>query len=123
MNFIVKAVIIQNNCLLLVHEKDSSNWSLPGGRLKNGEGLIKCLCREAGEEMGGVSLKDIRHYGDFSDEDRYVRVCLAEISEGYPHPTNEISRIIWTSRLREYKMSDLTREIIDSLVQDGLIYR
>ncbi len=53
-NIRVTGVLIQNDEILLVQQKVNSNrnWSLPGGRLEQGETLQQGLVREMKEETG-----------------------------------------------------------------------
>jgi 8-oxo-dGTP diphosphatase len=56
----IKAVIIQNRKLLLVHERDDEWWSVPGGGIDYGETVEQAIRRELSEELG-VDPQDV-HY-------------------------------------------------------------
>ena len=51
-NFRVSAVIRFGNKVLLHHGLDKNHYTLPGGRVKDGESTITALKREIEEEMG-----------------------------------------------------------------------
>jgi ADP-ribose pyrophosphatase YjhB (NUDIX family) len=50
----VRAVILVDGRLAIHHERqvDGVHRSLPGGRVKHGEGILEALVREVSEEMG-----------------------------------------------------------------------
>src|SRR5688500_10307917 len=48
----VKALIIQNNTVLLVRESDDDLWTFPGGGVDHGETVETSLVRELQEELG-----------------------------------------------------------------------
>jgi 8-oxo-dGTP pyrophosphatase MutT (NUDIX family) len=48
----VKAAIIKDRKILLVHEKGDEWWSLPGGGIDQGESTDQALRRELSEELG-----------------------------------------------------------------------
>ena len=57
----VKAIIIQNNCILLIkHHKDETYYTLPGGGQRHNEEIRVALKRECYEELGvDIVIKDI----------------------------------------------------------------
>jgi 8-oxo-dGTP diphosphatase len=51
----IGAVVVKNGCLLMVqrgHEPAKGSWSIPGGRLEQGEYISDALAREVREETG-----------------------------------------------------------------------
>lgn len=55
-NIGVKAMILQDNRLLLLKRRDHGVWEVPGGRINVGESLEETLCREIPEELPGARL-------------------------------------------------------------------
>lgn len=55
----VKAIIVRDHKLLLVHEIGDAWWNLPGGGVEHGETLEEALTRELAEELG-VTSRQIR---------------------------------------------------------------
>jgi 8-oxo-dGTP pyrophosphatase MutT (NUDIX family) len=48
----VKGLVFDEAGRVMFLEEERGTWDLPGGRLEPGEGLIACLLRECGEELG-----------------------------------------------------------------------
>jgi len=48
----IRVLIVQNNKVLMVKEKDNDWWALPGGGVDYGETVKSTLEREVGEELG-----------------------------------------------------------------------
>jgi 8-oxo-dGTP diphosphatase len=117
----VGVAVIQNNRILLVRKQET--WILPGGKSEKGESDIKCVRREASEELSGVGLKNLQFYETFggltphTGDVLQVKVYLADV-EGEVHPSREINVAEWTSNPEKYNLSDITSKIIDSLRKD-----
>lgn len=64
----VRALIVQDNKILLVKEFDGGNWwAIPGGGIAYGENLKSALTREVNEELGVATTSvsstfQIAHY-------------------------------------------------------------
>lgn len=54
----IRAIILQDNKLLLIREKDYNWWAVPGGGVAHGETIESTLSREVEEELG-VPAKEI----------------------------------------------------------------
>lgn len=50
----VKALIFQDDCLLLLKRHDHSQWEMPGGRINVDETIEQALLRELAEELPGA---------------------------------------------------------------------
>jgi len=48
----IKAIVIQDDKLLLIQSSHDKSWDLPGGRLKQNEAITETLHREVSEELG-----------------------------------------------------------------------
>ncbi|MEK4933923.1 MULTISPECIES: NUDIX hydrolase [Bacillus] len=65
----VTGILIEDEKVLLVNQKVSNrNWSLPGGRVENGETLEEAMIREMREETGlEVKIKKLLYVCDKPD--------------------------------------------------------
>lgn len=52
--------------VLLIRRGDGRGWSLPGGVMEPGEGIVDCLVREVWEETG-LEVEPMRLVGIYSD--------------------------------------------------------
>lgn len=65
-----KAVIIEDGRVLLI-QKPSGNWDLPGGRLESGESPYDAVGRESREELGlPIAIDKIVHCGIREKEEK-----------------------------------------------------
>lgn len=62
----VKVIAESNGKVLLVKNRYSKHWYLPGGGVKSGETVIECAIREVREECG-VSLENLKILGVYSN--------------------------------------------------------
>lgn len=95
------AIIVENNRILMVKEKESMNWSVPSGEIEKDENPEQACIREVWEETGfKVEVKEpihikriiIRNY----DVTPYYFLC--QVIEGrisYQDPDDEIEEIGW----------------------------
>lgn len=127
MKLAIGAAIIENRKLLLVRKKQS--WILPGGKPEPNESDLECLCREVREELSGTRLKDITYYKEFKGITPYkgyllrAKIYFAGI-EGDLHASSaEINASEWFDRnnANKYNLSEITLEILNSLIKDGYI--
>ena len=86
--------------ILLVHRPRYDDWSLPKGKLEEGEALISCAYREVLEETG-LSIKLGPHVGSVEyfvpDGLKHVAYWSASLIEDNSsfHPNDEVDQIIW----------------------------
>ena len=86
--------------VLLVHRPRYDDWSLPKGKLEEGEALISCAYREVLEETG-LSIKLGPYVGSVEyfvpDGLKHVAYWSASLIEDNSsfHPNDEVDRIIW----------------------------
>ena len=91
-------VFDQEGRVLVVKENyDRYRWSLPGGRIEDGETPAEACVREAREETGvDVVVRElVGRYGLDNGFEAYAFVC--EIVGGDPsvQPTEELSDVCW----------------------------
>ena len=127
MRIAINAAIIQDGKLLLVRKKKT--WILPGGKPEPEENDFECLCREIDEELSGTKLSNIQYYGDFTGQTPHredilrAKVYIANI-DGELYQVREgdsISEVNWVEDFSQYKLSDITSKIVNSLMQDKCI--
>src|SRR5665213_4358191 len=86
--------------VLLVHRLRYNDWSLPKGKLEEGEALISCAHREILEETG-LSIKLGPYIGSVdyfvSDGLKHVAYWCASLIEDHSsfHPNEEVDQISW----------------------------
>ena len=115
---------INEERLLLVRKKDI--WILPGGKLENGESDSDCLFRELKEELS-VSKQQFRIYNfyksfigrtPFSNALLEAKVYFGRLRDGLIKPNNEINDVKFIRNFKNYKISEITNKIINSLKKD-----
>lgn len=94
----VTGILIENGKLLLVNQKVSENrsWSLPGGRLENGETLEEGMIREMFEETG-LNVKVIKllylcEKPDATQSLLHITFLIKRVSGELRLPTNEFAK-------------------------------
>jgi ADP-ribose pyrophosphatase YjhB (NUDIX family) len=114
------ALIVRKGRALLVRN-ERGNWTLPGGRAKQGEKLRAAVKREVKEETGLKIRLERRMPGDHIR--RHVRACHrcvvfeASIKKGKPSPRREIAEVAWVKldkvpkRLRAFRRKRLRKVI------------
>ncbi|MGN0144675.1 MAG: NUDIX hydrolase [Clostridium sp.] len=89
----VRAIIIRDNKILMVHSKNE-DYKFPGGGIKKGEGKIQALRREIQEETGYVVKKIDKQVGIVTEKskDKYVHNRIFKMISYYYvcEVTNEI---------------------------------
>ena len=80
----VRAIIIKNNKILMVHSKNK-DYKFPGGGIKKDEGHIEALKREIEEETGYVCNEVNNQVGIVTErsKDRYFNDCVFKMISYY----------------------------------------
>ncbi|MER2009940.1 MAG: NUDIX hydrolase [Psychrobacillus sp.] len=95
------AIIIKDNCVLMIRTIDSNSWSIPSGGVEDGETVEEACIREVAEETGyEVKIVKALHtkktiIKEFKVTTQYF---LCEITGGdiqYKDPDEEIEEISW----------------------------
>jgi 8-oxo-dGTP pyrophosphatase MutT (NUDIX family) len=90
------ALVIKHGNVLLVRDKGSHKFSLPGGGIHEGEPTVSAAARELFEELGlhVTSVKRLREC-DFKGAVSVHKVCLVE-ADGEPKlKGHELDNYIW----------------------------
>ena len=64
--FIAGGVVINNDKVVLVYQIKSNTWSLPKGKIENGETPLEAAKREIYEEAGITQLEFVKELGSYS---------------------------------------------------------
>lgn len=121
----VTGLLIENGKILLVNQKVSPNrsWSLPGGRLEQGETLEEGIVREIFEETG-LNVKVIKLLYVCEKPDAtlpllHITFMLERVSGEIKLPTNEFDKnpihdvkFIEISELTNYGFSELFQDLV-----------
>lgn len=95
-NVRVTGILIEDEKLLLVNQKvnDSRNWSLPGGKLEQGETLEGGLIREMKEETGlDIEVVKLLYICDVSASKNtllHISFLLKRVDGEIKMPTNDL---------------------------------
>ncbi|WP_406242551.1 NUDIX hydrolase [Tissierella carlieri] len=121
----VTGLLIENGKILLVNQKVSSSrsWSLPGGRLEQGEtieeGIVRELYEETGLNVKIIKLLYICEKTDVTPPLLHITFMLERVCGEIKLPTNEYDKnpihdvkFIDIDDLTNYGFSELFQDII-----------
>jgi ADP-ribose pyrophosphatase YjhB (NUDIX family) len=121
----VTSLLIEDGKILLVNQKVSSNrsWSLPGGRLEQGETLEEGIIREMFEETGlnvkVIKLLYVCEKPDATPPLLHITFMLERVSGEIELPTNEFDKnpihdvkFIEINELTNYGFSELFQDLV-----------
>jgi 8-oxo-dGTP diphosphatase len=94
-------VVMRDGRVAVVHRPRYDDWSLPKGKLDDGETWEQAALREVREEIGlrcrlGREL-DAVHYTDHKGRPKTVRYWLMEVEGGDFEPNDEVDEMRWAS--------------------------
>ncbi len=126
MKTVVSAIILREGKLLIVKDKEKEFWTLPGGKVEEGESFLEALEREIKEELPFLTITDIKIYREVlgttphSKEKVRVITFLAEGS-GSIHLGAEVTGSKWANvkELRKIKLVEVNYIIVESLLFEG----
>lgn len=92
-------VIVRDRQLLVVHRPHREDWSLPKGKLEQGESFEDAALREVLEETGltcklGEELPEV-HYEDHRKRPKTVRYWLMTVEDGELTENDEVDEFRW----------------------------
>ena len=134
-NIRVTGILIENNKILLVKQRVSEkrNWSLPGGKLEQGEAIEQGIIREMKEETGlDVEIIRLLYLCDVAASDNtllHITFLLKRIAGDIALPTNEFEnnpiydvKFVPVSELTKYGFNEKFIELAENGFSDSDIY-
>jgi 8-oxo-dGTP diphosphatase len=123
----VGATVFRNDQVLLIRRGNPplyGDWSLPGGRVKEGEDLKKALRREIREECSiDIEVGDLITEFEYIERDEEERVkyhyvvfdFTAQYVSGKLIRASDALEVRWVplERLKEFDLTDKVREVIE----------
>lgn len=131
----VGAVVIHNNCALLVKRRNppsAGTWAIPGGGVELGETLQEAAEREIKEETGLIiKARNPVLVFDVVEPDENGRIrfhyvivdLMADYVRGEPHPADDAEDVRWFSEadLDTANINTKTRQLLKGLFKSQKI--
>ncbi len=127
----VGAVIVEDGKILLVkrgNEPSKGKWSIPGGIVKVGEGLVTALKREVKEEVGlDIDIGDVACVSEEiiveSGRVRFHYVIIdffAKVAGGTLRPNSDALDAMWVplEKINELDVVDFVKKLVKK-IRDG----
>jgi 8-oxo-dGTP diphosphatase len=112
----------------LVHRPKYDDWSLPKGKLDEGEAWEEAALREVAEETGvrcelGPELEPAR-YTDRKGRDKLVRYFLMRPTDGEFQTTDEVDELRWlgAADATDILTYEHDRRLVESLGSQGALW-
>ncbi len=121
--------VIRDGKLLVVRERGTVKFLLPGGRPHEGESVEEALRREVKEELDAdVEDASVTYYGTFEDvaanePDTVIQIAVyrGEL-EGGLTPSSEIEEVAWIGSRHKLTLAPSIRnKILPALVKDKIV--
>ena len=122
----VGLLVLEESKILLCRKRGlTSKLILPGGCVEKKESLLKCLLREVDEELGNVTLDNLRFIGIYQDiaaSEDPTATNLVEITlfkggiTGEAKASSEITELVWFGE--DSNKSELTPILINKIIPD-----
>jgi 8-oxo-dGTP diphosphatase len=106
------AIIFRDGKFLLVRGKGKIRFSLPGGKINEGEPVISAVAREVYEELGleAIVVKRLPEC-DFTDLSEH-KVCLVEVTGEPVIAENELDEYMWWDMKQEIPVNEHVIQVI-----------
>jgi len=130
MEQVVNMIVIQENRLLVTRIREADWWTLPGGRVEEGESNEVAMRRESMEELPNITIVKLIPYKVFkgitphSKTEGRVSTFFAGITGGI-EPGAEIKETIFSdiNFLKKINLTAISKKIIESLLKDGYLVK
>jgi len=128
MEQVVNMIVIKKNRLLVTRIREGDWWTLPGGRVDEGESKEMALRREIGEELPNVTILKLVPYKEFlgitphSKVEITVNTFFADI-KGSIELGAELTGSEWADPvlLDKLNLTTIAKDIVKSLKNDGYL--
>ena len=111
--------------IVVVHRPRYDDWSLPKGKLDEGEGFEQAALREVAEETGmrcrlGRELGET-HYEDRKGRPKVVRYWAMTDCDGAFEPNEEVDELRWVAiaEAKDVLTYDFDRELVDRVAAEA----
>ena len=128
MEQVVNMIVIQKDRLLVTRIREGDWWTLPGGRVEEGESKEIAIRRESREELPNITILKPVPYKEFlgitphSKVEITVNTFFADV-KGSIEPGAELTGSKWADSilLEKLNLTTITKNIIKSLKNDGYL--
>ena len=97
--------------VLLVQERGTRRYGLPGGGIEGRESVIEAACREIREETG-LNVVRAEHLFDHEGRVMFNRVVLAKVTGRVRLQHKELSDYVWWDGLADISMGSSAKTIL-----------
>jgi 8-oxo-dGTP diphosphatase len=107
-------VICRKGDRVLFVRKPKSKWSLPGGKIEQGETPAEAAVRELEEETG-IATDDLIQLARYEVGDTIHFVFITQLSDSHkPYPNHEIAACKWhpSKKFRDLHLSQSTKSVV-----------
>ena len=130
MEQVVNMVVIQKDRLLVTRIREGDWWTLPGGRIDEGESKEMALRREIEEELPNITILKLVPYKEFlgikphGKVEIRVNTFFADV-EGSIEPGAELTGSKWANSilLKKLNLTTIAKDIVKSLKDDGYLLK
>jgi len=128
MEQVVNVIVIQENRLLVTRIREGDWWTLPGGRVEEGESKEIAMRRESKEELPNITILKLIPYKEFlgikphGKVEITVNTFFADV-EGSIEPGAELTGSKWADPilLKKLNLTTIAKDIVKSLKDDGYL--
>jgi 8-oxo-dGTP diphosphatase len=120
----VGAIVIKNNRLLVIKDRFSIGYRIPGGQIDKDESIKEALAREVFEETGieieFEAIVSIGHFrkGQFGESNLYLVCTAIPLTENIMiHDKSEVIEALWIN-IDDFLNSDETNNYNKSLISE-----
>ncbi len=114
------ALVVNDGKLLLVRERGSRRYSLPGGGMERGESPVTSACREVDEETS-LKVLEATFLFNYEGQTQNHHVCLLSAEGKVRLQRKELSESIWWDGRKSLPMLPSVEVIIERAKASGLL--